>query len=53
MLRKEDEVKYEKMLPTLKDNPEVAKAKIEQVKTLLESKYRNYLQDFSNSYDVA
>lgn len=52
VLRKEDEVKYEKMLPTLKDTPEVALSKVEQVKWLLENKYKWYIQDFSNSYDV-
>ena len=52
VLRKEDEVKYEKMLPTLKDTPEVALSKVEQIKALLENKYKWYIQDFSNSYDV-
>lgn len=53
VLRKEDEVKYEKMLPTLKDNPEVALSKIESVKNVLESKYKWYIQDYSNNYDVS
>lgn len=53
VLRKEDEVKYEKMLPTLKDSPEVAKSKIENVKSILEQKYKWYIQDYSNNYDVS
>ncbi len=53
VLRKEDEVKYEKMLPNLKDSPEVAKSKIENVKNILEQKYKWYIQDYSNNYDVS
>lgn len=53
VLRKEDEVKYERMLPTLKDSPDVAKSKIENVKNILEQKYKWYIQDYSNNYDVS
>ena len=38
VLRAEDEVKYAKILPTLNDTPEVAKAKITQVRNLLNQK---------------
>jgi len=55
VLRKEDEVKYAKMLPGLQDlNPTVAQAKLDGVREMLAMKYNNYLIDFNGSgYDVA
>ena len=38
VLRKEDEAKYEKILPTLRDTPDVAAAKLTNVKNLVELK---------------
>ena len=38
VLRKEDVPKYEKMLPKMTDTPEVAKAKLKNVRALIESK---------------
>ena len=49
VLRKEDEVKYEKMLPKLSDKPEVAKEKLKGIKQLIENKKREYI----NSYEDA
>lgn len=37
VLRKEDEIKYEKMLPQLSDTPELARSKIEDVMNLLQT----------------
>ena len=44
VLRKEDEAKYAKILPTLSDTPTVAKNKIKQVMSLLQDNYDQYLQ---------
>jgi len=38
VLRREDEIKYEKMLPNLKDTPEVAEKKARLVRKMLEDK---------------
>ncbi len=43
VLRKEDEAKYAKILPTLSDSPQVAKNKIAQVLQLLQSNYDQYI----------
>lgn len=54
VLRKEDEEKYAKMLPSLSDPKDVAKRKLEGVKEMLESKRKQYLQDFNASgYNVS
>jgi|CXWL01.1.fsa_nt_gi hypothetical protein len=49
VLRKEDEIKYETMLPKLSDKPEVAKEKLKGIKQLIENKKREYI----NSYEDA
>lgn len=54
VLRKEDEEKYAKMLPSLGDSKEIAQQKLEGVKQMLESKRQGYIQDFGSSgYDVS
>lgn len=40
VLRKEDEIKYENMLPKLSDTPEVAKYKLKQVSKMISDKQR-------------
>jgi hypothetical protein len=49
VLRKEDELKYEKILPQIGDTPEVAKKKIENVKALLKQKYATMKTNFEGS----
>lgn len=44
VLRKEDEAKYEKILPTLSDDPAVAQSKIEQLRATLEAKRETTLE---------
>jgi len=54
VLRKEDEKKYEKMLPKLNDLPAVAKDKLEGIKALLINKQNEYLQSYGNAgFDVS
>lgn len=54
MLRAEDEKKYEKMLPSLSDTPEVQKSKMAAVRTMLQKKHNQYLTSFQKSgYDVS
>ena len=55
VLRKEDEIKYAKMLPELSDlNPSVAMDKLDGVRAMLGLKYNNYIIDFGASdYDVS
>lgn len=48
VLRKEDEVKYKRILPTLRDKPEVARYKIMSVLQALQSKRAQYLQNYQN-----
>src|SRR3990167_9291068 len=53
VLRKEDEVKYEKILPTLKDTPAVAKAKLANVKNLVNAKIKAQQETLQSSgYNV-
>ena len=53
VLRKEDEVKYEKMFPQLKDTPEVASRKLEIVRDMLQKKQQSDLDAFqSQGYDL-
>lgn len=44
VLRKEDEAKYEMMLPQLSDTPDVAKAKLEQVYDLVSRKQQELIK---------
>lgn len=44
VLRKEDEEKYKKILPTISDAPNVAQAKIQQLYTTLTRDIQNYVQ---------
>ena len=54
VLRKEDEIKYAKMLPKLTDKYEVAQNKIQGIRKMLADKYNGYIRDFANSgYDVS
>ena len=55
VLRKEDEIKYAKMLPQLVDlNEKVALDKLEGVRNMLNEKYQGYLRDFeATGYDVS
>jgi hypothetical protein len=43
VLRKEDEVKYEKILPQLSDTPAIAQIKINQVRNLIKRGKENYI----------
>lgn len=43
VLRAEDEVKYQKMLPSLSDTPEVARYKASQIRKMLSEKYSDNL----------
>lgn len=53
VLRKEDEEKYDKIMPTLKDTPEVRAAKLQNVRNLIQQKYNEYLDSFGKSgYNV-
>lgn len=53
VLRKEDEVKYEKILPTIKDAPEVAKSKLEGLRVTLQQKRQNQLDNLQDAgYEV-
>jgi len=49
VLRKEDEIKYEKMLPKLNDLPEVAKEKLKGIDALLRNKQNEYLKSYENA----
>lgn len=55
VLRKEDEIKYARMLPQIDDkNSDVALNKLTGVREMLGLKYNNYLVDFNGSnYDVS
>lgn len=54
VLRKEDEVKYERILPKLSDTPEVAMAKLGLVRNLLKNKLDNNLDALvDQGYDIA
>jgi len=54
VLRKEDEIKYEKMLPKLNDLPEVAKEKLKGIQALLINKQKEYLSSYENAgFDVS
>lgn len=53
VLRKEDEVKYEKMLPTMSDTPEVARNKLAIVRNMLAEKQKSNLAALKGSnYDT-
>lgn len=53
VLRKEDEEKYDKIMPTLKDTPDVRTKKLQIVRGLIEQKHNEYLDSFGKSgYDV-
>lgn len=49
VLRKEDEAKYEKILPTISDPPEVASAKLEGLRKALVQKRETFLGDLEGS----
>ena len=51
VLRKEDEIKYRKMLPNLGDTPEVAAEKIRVVQQMLQQQLQTKQQIYS-SYDT-
>lgn len=54
VLRKEDEIKYRKMLPQMTDTPVVAKNKLDGVAELLRGKVKSYLNDYAASgFDVS
>jgi hypothetical protein len=45
VLRKEDEIKYRKMLPNLQDSPEVAQFKLEYITAMTRNSLLNYMED--------
>jgi hypothetical protein len=54
VLRKEDEAKYEKILPTISDPPEIVTSKIEGLEAALATKRQNRLESFADAgYDVS
>lgn len=54
VLRMEDEKKYEKILPKIGDTQEVAQAKVEQVKKLLQEKYSSQMESLAGAgYDIS
>lgn len=54
VLRKEDEEKYKKILPTINDTEAVRTKKISAVKDLISQKYNEYLNSFDDAgYDVS
>lgn len=54
VLRKEDEEKYRRMLPNLTDTPDIAKAKLGNVRRMLREKQAEYLRAFKASgYDTS
>src|SRR5262245_20969896 len=54
VLRKEDEIKYSKILPQIGDPPDVAKAKIKGLEQTLKDKRQNTLDALSDAgYDVS
>jgi len=54
VLRLEDEKKYEKILPKIGDTPEVAKAKVDQVKKLIQEKYASQTETLGQAgYDIS
>lgn len=54
VLRKEDEIKYRKMLPQLTDTTAVANNKLAGVKELLEGKIKSYINDYATAgFDVS
>jgi hypothetical protein len=54
VLRKEDEYKYKRILPTLTDTPEVRKQKINIVRDLVQKKYNENLNSFGQAgYNVS
>lgn len=53
VLRKEDEAKYDKIMPTMKDTPEVRAQKAKILKEMVQEKYNLYLDSFKKSgYNV-
>jgi hypothetical protein len=48
VLRKEDEVKYAKLLPTMRDSDAVAQFKIQQLQQLISSRLQNYLSSLGS-----
>lgn len=44
VLRKEDEDKYKKILPTMQDNPDVYRNKVAQLRSMIQSDMQSYLQ---------
>ena len=44
VLRKEDEDKYKKILPTMQDQPEVYRAKVAQLRNMIQTDMQSYLQ---------
>ena len=54
VLRKEDEIKYEKILPTIKDSPEIVRSKLNGLVTAIERKHGRKLEALSSAgYDVS
>lgn len=54
VLRREDELKYQKMLAEIDNTPETALDKIENMRTELNAKYKSYLKAYDKAgYDVS
>ncbi len=49
VLRKEDEIKYEKILPTIGDPPDVAKAKMDGLERMIRDKRETTLQNLGDA----
>mgnify|MGYP007031181626 CR=1 FL=1 len=47
VLRKEDEVKYAKLLPTMRDTDQTAQFKIQQLQSLISSRLNDYLMSIN------
>ena len=54
VLRKEDEAKYEKILPTIKDSPELVRAKLNGLVAAIEKRHGRKLEALESAgYDVS
>lgn len=54
VLRKEDEIKYEKILPTIKDTADVAKSKLAGLKTAIAQRRETFLSNLEDAgFDVS
>ena len=53
VLRKEDELKYKQILPTISDHPDVVKTKLEGLERMLKARLENKLESLEDAgYDI-